>query len=164
MRELRVVDVVVVGLGCVEVVANGFSVSVEPVFSRGTRLRHPSEDACIAHLVVAQGHAKQIEASPALHRLRCGLLSVACSVAHAAGVGVAGPRVHHTQEATPRVALVVGIVASHESDHVAVADAEVVVDKSEQCSSQSEVSVVEVVVVIGVAVVACVVTNQSVVA
>ena len=71
------------------------------------------------------------------------------------------PGVHHAQEAGPRVTLVVVIVTGNELQHFTVALLEVVIDQTEHGGSQREVAVVEVVVVIGVGVIARGIADES---
>ena len=138
-------------------------VAVKPVFRHAFRLRDPTEDASVAHLLVAEGNTEQIDAAPALHSLRCRLLAVAVArVAEAAGIGVARPGAEGAQ---PREALVaaipVCIVLGDEFQHAAIFLAEIVVDKSQQRTGISVVAVMEMVVVEGVAVVTRVVAHKS---
>ena len=56
MLELRIVNVILRVIACVETAANGFAVAVEPVLCRSPRLVDPAEDAGITQLSVTQGH------------------------------------------------------------------------------------------------------------
>ena len=76
---------------------------------------------------------------------------------------MSGPRVHHTEEACPVVAFVVVVVANDKFHHFPIVLFEVVVHQTEHRCCQREVSIVEVVVVIGIAVVAGVIADETVI-
>ena len=145
--EVAIVRMLV--LGIVDVV----TMAVEPILSSTTCLAQPSEDAGIPHLVVAECHTEQIEATPTLHRLARRLLSVAIAIAHTTGKGVTCPRVEGTEERILRVlVLPVGVILGHLAKHLTIVVTEVIIDQRQQGTRQGEITVMEMMVVEGVGV------------
>ena len=137
-------------------------VAVKPVFGSPSRLRNVAEDRGVAHRVVSERESEEVHSAPSLHRLARRLLSVSVAVAHAAGEGMAGPRVKRAEERKALLrAVPVGIVLGYELQHRAELLGEVAVDHREERACVGEVAVVEVVVVEGVGVVACPLADES---